>query len=189
MVNWREPWLLCRSGCATRWKKESTEPKCAGTSKASSDTIPPLLMTNMAMEAMVHRNRSFSQLEISIYGWGFSIAMLDNQMANFFKSAGTSGHPHVKMIEEWSDTFFFLTSLRISGTCWKLRGFHGSQWLYIASLFHYFSPEVCVGTNICWNICCTPAAVIALLCSPRGHAVFVQCWSSKSHPEDLVGFY
>jgi len=54
----------------------------------------------MAMEAMVHRNRSFSQLEISIYGWGFSIAMLDNQMANFFKSAGTSGHPHVKMIEE-----------------------------------------------------------------------------------------
>ena len=40
-------------------------------------------MTNMAMEAMVHRNRSFSQLEISIYGWGFSIAMLDNQMVCF----------------------------------------------------------------------------------------------------------
>ena len=45
--------------------------------------IYPLVMTNIAMEAMVHWNRWFSQLETSIYK-GFSMAMLNNQMVYIY---------------------------------------------------------------------------------------------------------
>ena len=47
--------------------------------KNGSCLIYHLVMTNIAMEAMAHRNRLFSQLETSICE-GFSMAMLNNQI-------------------------------------------------------------------------------------------------------------
>jgi hypothetical protein len=106
-----------------------------------------------------------------------------HQTLNFFKSAGTSPFKNDRRMIRHIVYF----CLRISGTFWKLRGFHGSQWFFRIIVSPFFARSLRWNEHWLEHLLYTRSG--ALLCSPRLLSVFVQCWSSKSHPADLVGFY